>query len=325
MFRLYKYAGNPILRPDPSKKFMEFAAFNPTALALDGKVYILFRAQSYDLESTIGLAVSADGFSLEYVTEEPVYRPRELFEKRVLSGVGPVGCEDPRATLIDGRIYVLYTAVSDAYDYVRVALTSIDAAKFLEGEWGEWSRPVPISPPGVWDKNSALLPRKVRGKYVVFHRFFPDIWVDFVESLEFSNYWIRGFDFFRVRPGMWDSDKVGIAGVPIEVSEGWVMIYHAKSAYDGSYRLGAALLDREDPTSTISRLDYPILEPSEWYETEGINVVFSCGHIVLDGKLLVYYGAADKYLAVAHADMDELVGELLRYSDPPSEARSSST
>ncbi|MCX8185455.1 MAG: hypothetical protein RMI56_03220 [Sulfolobales archaeon] len=316
MIKLEKFAGNPILRPDPSKRFMEFATFNSAALTLDGKVYTLFRAQTYDFESTIGLAISADGTSLEYVSEEPIYRPREIFEKRVAYGIGPVGCEDPRVTVLDSRMYMLYTAVSDAYDYVRVALTSIDIADFLEGRWDRWSRPILISPPGVWDKNAALLPRRVRGKYVVFHRFFPNIWVDFVDSLDFRGYWLRGFEFLRVRLNMWDSDKVGIAGVPVEVSEGWVAIYHARSAYDGAYRLGAVLLDREDPTSVISRLDQPILEPTEWYETEGISVVFSCGHVVLDGKLFVYYGASDKYLAVAYIDLDELVGELLKYSDP---------
>lgn len=315
MFKLTKHKENPILRPDPSKNFMEFAAFNPTALVLGSKVYILFRAQSYELESTIGLAISPDGVTLEYVAEEPIYVPREVFEKRITYGIGPVGCEDPRATAISGTIYMLYTAVSDAYDYVRVALSSISIPDFVEGRWNRWLRPIPISPPGVWDKNAALLPRKVRGKYVVFHRFFPNIWVDFVDDLEFRGYWLRGFEFFRVRPGMWDSDRVGIAGVPIEVSEGWVMIYHAKSAYDGAYRLGAALLNREDPTTVISRLDYPILEPTEWYETEGVNVIFSCGHVVLDGKLYVYYGASDKYVAVAYADLGELVEELLKYSD----------
>lgn len=316
MFKLTRHPGNPILRPDPAKGFMEFAAFNPTALALGGRVYVLFRAQSYELESTIGLAVSSDGLTLEYVHGEPIYAPREFFERRVVYGVGPVGCEDPRATVVDGRVYMLYTAVSDAYDYVRVALTSMSVTDFVEGRWSNWSKPVPISPPGVWDKNAALLPKRVRGKYVVFHRFFPNAWVDFVEDLEFRGYWLRGLEFFRVRPGMWDSDRVGIAGVPIEVSEGWVMIYHARSAADGAYRLGAALLDREDPTSVIARLDYPILEPKEWYETEGISVVFSCGHVVLDGRLLVYYGASDKYLAVAYGDLSELVGELLKHSDP---------
>ncbi|MDW8011113.1 MAG: hypothetical protein RMH84_05935, partial [Sulfolobales archaeon] len=201
MIKLKRYERNPVLKPEPARRFMEFAAFNPTALLLDGKVYILFRAQSYDLESTIGLAVSSDGLSVDFVLDEPIYVPREIFEKRVAYEVGPVGCEDPRATPIDGRIYMLYTAVSDAYDYVRVALTSIDVSSFAGGRWSKWSKPIAISPPGVWDKNAALLPKRVRGKYVIFHRFFPNIWVDFVESLDFEGYWLRGLEFFRVRPG----------------------------------------------------------------------------------------------------------------------------
>jgi predicted GH43/DUF377 family glycosyl hydrolase len=309
---LTRFRGNPILRPDPARPFMGFAAFNPAAVKLGGGVYVLFRAQAYDLTSTIALAELPDGFTVAYVSEEPIYRPRELFESRVVGGFGPVGCEDPRVTVLDGRLYMLYTAVSDAYDYVRVAVTSIDLDSFLRRRWDAWSTPKPISPPGVWDKNAALLPRRVQGRYVVLHRFFPNIWVDFVEDLNFEGYWVRGYEFFRVRPGMWDSDRVGVAGPPVEFNEGWLMIYHARSLQDGAYRLGAALLDREDPTTVISRLEYPILEPREWYETEGVRVVFSCGHVVLDGKLLVYYGASDKYLAVAYVDVDELLGELLK-------------
>ncbi len=312
MVSLTRFKGNPILRPDPLKPFMEFATFNPAAVKLGDRVYILFRAQAYDLTSTIALAELPDGFTVTYVSEEPIYRPRELFESRVVGGFGPAGCEDPRVTVLDGRLYMLYTAVSDVYDYVRVAMTSTELDSFLKRRWDAWSRPKPISPPGVWDKNAALLPRRVQGRYVVLHRFFPNVWVDFVEELKFEGYWIRGYEFFKVRPGMWDSDRVGVAGPPLEFGEGWLMIYHAKSAQDGAYRLGAALLDREDPTTVISRLSYPILEPREWYEIEGVWVVFSCGHVVLDGKLLVYYGASDKYLAVAYVDVDELLGELLK-------------
>jgi len=66
---------------------------------------------------------------------------------------------------------------------------------------------------------------------------------------------------------------LSVAGPPIEVGEGWMLIYYAKSAIDGAYRLGAALLDKEDPTTVFTRLPYPILEPKEWYEVEDIPVV----------------------------------------------------
>ncbi|MEM1619557.1 MAG: hypothetical protein QXU97_05505 [Fervidicoccaceae archaeon] len=312
--KLQRHKSNPLLSPDPARRFRSSAVFNAGALMLRGKIYILYRAQSADLTSTIGLAVTSDGVSIEENLDEPIYAPREEFESRVLGGPGPVGCEDPRLTILDDTIYMLYTAVSDAFDYVRVALTSIRVGEFLERRWSAWTKPILVSPPGVWDKNACLLPKRIQGRYVVIHRFFPSIWVDFVESLDFEGYWVRGYEVMRPRPRSWDSDKVGLAGVPVETSEGWVMIYHARSAYDGAYRLGAALLDREDPTTVLARLPYPLLEPREWYERDGGDIVFSCGHVILDGRLYVYYGASDKYLAVASVDFGELVGELLRYA-----------
>jgi len=313
MVEVIRFRGNPILRPESDKPFKSFAAFNAAALKLKDKVYILYRAQAEDLTSTIGLAVSSDGLTVEEELPHPVYVPRERFEKRIYGRPGPVGCEDPRVTVIGDTIYMVYVAVSDAYDYVRVAITHISVEDFLARKWDRWAKPKAISPPGVWDKDAALFERRIQGKYVFLHRFFPNIWIDFVDDLSFDGYWIRGTEFFRVRPDRWDSDRVGIAGPPIEVSEGWVLIYHAKSAIDGAYRLGAALLDKEDPTTVLARLPYPILEPKEWYEVEDIPVVFSNGHVVMDGKLYLYYGASDKYLAVAVVDLDDLVGDLLKH------------
>ncbi len=86
------------------------------------------------------------------------------------------------------------------------------------------------------------------------------------------------------------------------------MIYHA---VDGrrTYRLGAALLDGEDPTKVVRRLPEPILEPELEWERQGHvpNVVFSCGQVVKDGFLYVYYGAADQVIGVAGIELDEIV------------------
>ena len=99
----------------------------------------------------------------------------------------------------------------------------------------------------------------------------------------------------------WDSRKIGIAAPPIKTSEGWLLIFHGLSLEDNKYRLGAALLDLNKPDRIISRLDYPILEPQADYENNGLRpgTVFSCGAVVVDRRLFVYYGAADKVIGVA--------------------------
>ncbi|MFK5151241.1 glycosidase, partial [Klebsiella pneumoniae] len=83
------------------------------------------------------------------------------------------------------------------------------------------------------------------------------------------------------RPGMWDGTKIGIAGTPIRIPEGWLFIYHAVGP-DFAYRIGAALIDAETGTRVIARTALPILSPVLPWEKSGqvSNVLFSCGAIL---------------------------------------------
>jgi predicted GH43/DUF377 family glycosyl hydrolase len=103
------------------------------------------------------------------------------------------------------------------------------------------------------------------------------------------------------RGGGWDNVKVGITAPPIETPKGWLLFYHAVSKNHHSYRVGAALLDKKDPTVVLARSTDPVFVPEEDYEKIGIvnNVVFPCGAVVRDGLVYLYYGAADKVLGVA--------------------------
>ena len=116
------------------------------------------------------------------------------------------------------------------------------------------------------------------------------------------------------RQGERDSKKIGIAGPPIETEEGWLLIYHGVSKKaDNHYHLRAALLDPRDPTKVIVRTKDPILEINASYEKFGVvpNVVFSCGSAVINGKLFVYYGGADKVLGVATIKLADLLKRLV--------------
>ncbi len=318
MIELKRYKGNPIISPNPENYWESKATFNPGIVQLKGKIYILYRAVSGNNVSRIGMAVTSDGFTIEERLEHPVYVPREEFERKIKGRI-ETGCEDPRLTIIDGRIYMCYTAFAADIPYVRVALTSIRIKDFLRRRWDKWERPVLISPPGIWDKDACVI--KVRRKlYAFFHRPMPageplGIWLSFVNSLDFRRLgWQRGNMIVKSRPGKWDDGNIGIAGPPFKTSEGWVLIYHARCTRDQHYRLGAILLDSDNPSFVLKRLDYPILEPKEWYEKEGLvnNVVFSCGQAVIDNTLFIYYGGADKYTAVATVDLDDLLSELTK-------------
>jgi predicted GH43/DUF377 family glycosyl hydrolase len=314
MVKLKRYQNNPIIQPNPKNFWESLATFNPGVVKIKDKIYILYRAMSPHNESVIGLAISSNGYDVEERLDYPVYYPKLPFEMKFnKSNPKNTGCEDPRVSLIDGKIYMVYTSVGERMPYVRIGFTYISINNFLKEKWEKWKLPKLISPPGIDDKDAAIL--KIRGKYVIFHRLVPNIWIDWFEDLEFkSRPWVVGYEYIKVRPNKWDSDRIGIAGPPIQLNEGFLMIYHGRSKYDGHYRLGVMLLDKEDPVNVISRLDEPILEPKEWYEKAGMvnNVVFSNGHVILNDELFVYYGGADKYVGVATVHLDELLGELIK-------------
>lgn len=307
--KLARYEGNPIILPEPKHDWESQSAFNAGALYENGIIHILYRALSQDNVSVLGYASSEDGFRLRDRFDVPVYLARESFEQR--TGPGNTGCEDPRLTKIDDKIYMCYTA-TDGYHPWRVALTSIDTQDFINHHWN-WKRPILISKPGIGDKNACVFPEKIMGKYAVFHRIEPCIWLDFVDDLEFQgNIWLEGSVVLRPRAESWDSRKVGIGPVPIKTADGWLLIYHGNSERDHHYRLGAALLDLEDPRMVTARCDYPILEPETIYEKAGTRpgTVFSCGAVVINEELLVYYGAADQSLCVATGNLNEIVNEV---------------
>jgi predicted GH43/DUF377 family glycosyl hydrolase len=106
----------------------------------------------------------------------------------------------------------------------------------------------------------------------------------------------------------WESWKIGAAGTPIELNEGWLCIYHGVN-YEKVYSLGVVMLDKDDPEMVLARSEKPILKPTEDYERYGKvpNVVFSCGNVEVDGKVLIYYGGSDSVLCVASYELNELI------------------
>lgn len=309
---LKKFSQNPIIQPDRSHSWETKATFNTSAIFLEQNVHLLYRAMSDDNTSVLGYARSRDGFLINYRSPHPAYVPREEFEKKMVSG-GNSGCEDPRITKIGNRLYVCYTAYNGK-DVPRVALSSLSVKNFLKQKW-HWTAPVLISPPGIDDKDAALFPKKINGHYVILHRIGLSIWIDFVDDLKFNGTtWIGGNILMNPRQGERDSRKIGIAGPPIETKYGWLLIYHGISKKgDHHYHLRAALLDLKDPRRVIARTKDPILEPEMSYEHEGLvpHVVFSCGQIVKNDTLFVYYGGADKVICVATGKLSDILKQLL--------------
>jgi predicted GH43/DUF377 family glycosyl hydrolase len=309
--RLLRAPENPVITPREDHPWEKKATFNPAALYLDKKVRILYRAQGDDNTSVLGYAESPDGVAITYRSDEPVYVPREPFEAKRTPG-GNSGCEDPRLTLLGGRVYLTYTAY-DGLNPPRVALSSISKNDFVKRLWN-WEKPILISPPHIDDKDACLFPEKVGGRFTIIHRTTDNIDLSFTDTLDFNDrWWLEEHRWIMPRAGWWDGKKIGAAAPPILTAQGWILLYHGVGI-DSIYRVGAILLDRADPHKVIARTDHPLFEPEMSYEIHGQvqNVVFPCGAAIIKNTLFVYYGGADSVVGVATVPVKNLLRMLLK-------------
>ena len=299
---------NPILSPQ-GDGFEAKDVINAAAIDINGIAYILYRAVDAANTSTVGLALSHDGVTIDERLSAPIYVPRAEFEMKRSSPTGNSGCEDPRIVRIGDTLHMTYTA----YDGVHApagAVSSISVEDFLARRWERWTMPFILTPPGIDDKDLALLPERIDNDYLLYHRINNQICADLLPDITTGKRASRCIEIFGPRRGMWDSEKVGIAAPPIKVGNTWLMIYHGIS-HNKTYRLGAAVLDAAG-TTVLARTADPLLEPIELYEEKGDvpNVVFSCGAIVREDTLYLYYGAADRVLGVATASLKHIITAL---------------
>ena len=266
--------------------------FNPAAVYLDKRVHILYRAIGEDGVSRLGYASSSDGYHIDERLPHPVFEPANAKER--------YGCEDPRLTEMEGKCIMTYTAYGDIY---QIGLTTISIENMQNKKWDWEERFFPF--PNIRNKNAVIFPRRVNDRYLMCHRLDPDIYIAYSDDLRT---WEDTSLLMRPRSGFWDCVKIGAAGPPIELDEGWLLVYHGVDV-KRTYRLGVTILDKENPERVVYRSKIPILEPTEDYERFGFvpNVVFSCGTILLDGQLLIYFGCADTVIGVATFDLDEII------------------
>ncbi len=310
-FKFKRSLKNPILSPMKENNWESKAVLNPAAIALGGKIHLLYRAMGEDNTSVLGYAMTKNGSDILERSARPVYAPREDFENKKSAG-GNSGCEDPRLSKIGNRIYMCYTAF-DGAGPPRVAISSIAEKDFLAQKWN-WEKPFLATPEGVDDKDACILPEKFSKGYFFLHRIGGEICGDYFPSLDPKKAVARKcISILGPRVNTWDSAKVGLSSVPIKTKYGWLMLYHGVSKSHSTYRIGCVLLDLKDPAIVLARSTEPILEPEEQYEKIGIvnNVVFPCGMIQKGKQLYIYYGGGDRVVGVATIELEILLKTLV--------------
>jgi predicted GH43/DUF377 family glycosyl hydrolase len=326
---LARTRGNPIIAPGDTPWTAE-AVLNPAALHLADRVHLLYRAIGMDGVSRMGYASSPNGIVFDDRLPYPVYisqnprntpgRMRRYSPVMYPSGGSWGGCEDPRMVRIDGRVYVTYNAF-DGWDFIRVALIHIAEEDFLRKRW-HWSAPKLLSRPGERHKNWVMFPEKFGGKFAILHSLHSadggHVKVEYIDDLHAFDVEKQGFgsddpQCISQRQIEWHSHVRSAGPPPLRTPYGWLVLYHAMSPDEGHrYKLGAMLLDFDDPTRVTHRASAPVLEPDESYENSGKpGVVYACGAVIRNELLHVYYGGADKVVCVATAPLTPFLDALI--------------
>jgi predicted GH43/DUF377 family glycosyl hydrolase len=303
-----RHSTNPIIQAR-DLPYQANAVFNAAATRCGDDTLLLLRVEDRRGLSHLTVARSRDGVTNWRIDARPTLPadpenyPEEIW-----------GIEDPRITRIDELDLwaVVYTAYSRGGPLVSLATTR---------DFKAFERKGVVMPPE--DKDAALFPARFNGRWAMLHRPVPGfagvgahIWISFSPDIK---HWGDHQILLTARKGgWWDANKVGLSPPPLRTEKGWLILYHGvrNTASGCIYRLGLALLDLEDPTRLLARADEWVFGPEEVYETAGDvdKVVFPCGWLVEGDDVRMYYGGADKCIALATARVSELLDWLEKHN-----------
>ena len=301
-----RHPGNPILTaadwPYPVN-----AVFNPAAAMRDGQTVLLARVEDRRGISHLTVARSANGVDGWTIAPEPLLAPTDGIATEQW------GFEDPRMVWLDelGQWAITCTAYGPAGPAVFLATTE---------DFDTVERHGVVKHPE--DKNAALLPHRIDGRWVLLHRPKTEFGGGHGEIVLSRSddlvSWSTPEQVLQPRDGAWwDSLRIGIGPPPLRTEHGWLLVYHGvKQTVAGDiYRIGLALLDLDEPTRVLKRLPDWIMAPLAPYERVGDvpNVIFPCGllHDAASDELRLYYGAADTSIGLATARLADVLDAVL--------------
>ncbi len=292
---VHRWEGNPVISPE-DVPFRIADICNAGVVKVEDEYVLLITIQGLQGFYSIHTARSRDGYHFEF-EDEPLMGP---------SGESPdpscdeEGVLDARITPLDGSFYVVYNAVSR--NGFRLGLAQSDDFRSIR-------RLGIISEPDA--KGGTLFPEKINGKFARLERPWEggSIWISYSEDLV---YWGESQFVMGPRGGYWDLNRVGAATPPVRIDQGWFFLYYGikETSAGPLFRLGAAILDHENPRKVAGRTNVPILSPRTPLERLGDvpNLVFSCGALIEpNNEVKVYYGAANSCICLGVTSVEEIV------------------
>lgn len=297
---IWRCSGNPIIGRHGNQR--SNSVFNSAVVPFRGGFAGVFRCDSRSISMDLFAGRSQDGLHWE-IDDEPI----------LLTGAdGEIAVNeyryDARITPMEGKYYITWC---NGYHGPTIGVAWTEDFKTfhqLENAFLPFNR------------NGVLFPRKIGGLYMMMsrpsdngHTPFGDIYVSQSPDLEFWGRHRYMMGTIKGNDSAWQSTKVGPGPTPIETDEGWLLIYHGviTTCNGFVYRMGAALLDLDEPWRVKYRSKDYLMAPWELYECVGDvpNVVFPCAALTdsATGRIAVYYGCADTVTGIAFTTVDELL------------------
>jgi len=331
-----------ILSPT-EREFENSGVFNPGIYQEGNSVHILYRAVQEGNFSTIGYAKTEGPLKIIERHEKPLiirdfdYENHGVEDVRIVkientyyltytayNGINAMGALATSKDLINFEKHGIITPKVNYQEYEKYLN---GCTKNLNPKYHHYYRLfdsiglINDKNRFVRDKDVVLFPKKINKKFVMLHRLWPGIQIVYFDdwkdlTLSFWEEYLKNLpDYIVLDPkDLFEVNYIGAGGPPIETDEGWLIIYHGvqETPQYRIYHTKVALLQIDKPEIEVARLPYPLFSPTYQWEKKGAvdNVVFPTGHALFGNDLFIYYGAADKHIAVASLKITDLLVEL---------------
>jgi predicted GH43/DUF377 family glycosyl hydrolase len=328
--QIIRNKNNPIVTPG-NPDWRKAVTFNPGVVFDNGKFYMLERAAGNlrPFQCYCGLLESDNGIDFLLKNDQPVLGPDDL-------GFPTGSVQDPRVVKIENYFYVCAAFRPYSYscsptgtglpDYTTMwgpkdrGINNTRSVIFKSPDLINYEFIAYTTPPEVDDRDNVLFPEKINGKFALLRRPMsfvgieygtdsPGIWISYSDDLtSWSNpVLVTGAE------QEWEGGKIGASTPPVKTDQGWLLFYHGVDK-NHIYRLGALLLDINNPEKVIGRTPDFIMEPEEYYEKFGLvipNVIFPTAAIEVEDQLYIYYGCCDTSIGLATVK----TSDILNYMD----------